>query len=72
MVVIEDNCVGCTDAGLVCIGSACPYYPEYAVVYCDRCGATVTDEVFRGRGYDELCEECYDELYGSGSDEGDE
>lgn len=51
---VEDECVGCTNIGLYCIGSSCPNrnVPHY---YCDRCGNE--DKLYCYDG-EELCEEC--------------
>lgn len=51
---IEDECLGCTDLGLSCMGVSCPNR-NVIRYYCDRCGCE--DKLYY---YDdeELCEEC--------------
>ena len=51
---VVNECVGCTDIGLHCIGSSCRNR-NVIRFYCDRCGAEV--KLYH---YDdeELCEEC--------------
>ena len=54
MKVIEDNCVGCRDLGLHCIGSTCPYLNSICY-YCDECSEEQTLYEFDGL---ELCIDC--------------
>ena len=51
---IENECVGCKDCGLPCLGNSCPYR-NVTRFYCDRCGNE--DELYH---YDqeELCIDC--------------
>lgn len=51
---IEDECVGCTDMGLRCMGSNCPNR-DVVKYYCDYCGSE--EKLYH---YDnlEICEEC--------------
>ena len=51
---IEDECVGCTDMGLYCIGSSCPNR-NVARFYCDGCGDETTLYDYNGK---ELCQDC--------------
>lgn len=50
-----DECVGCTDLGLPCIGSSCPNR-NVTRFYCDECGEELT-EIYDYNGM-ELCEDC--------------
>lgn len=54
MVRYEDECVGCTDLGLYCIGRACGNrnVPHF---YCDKCGDE--DELYEFEG-EQLCISC--------------
>lgn len=60
MIVYRDECVGCSDLGLPCMGSSCRYRNvPYAI--CDECGDEIDDDV----DFDEdkhLCEECKEKL----------
>lgn len=60
MIQYEDNCVGCTDIGLWCMGSACPNrnIPHY---YCDNCNA---EDTIYDTPNDELCIDCVYKIYG--------
>lgn len=51
---IEDECVGCADLGLPCLGLGCPNR-NVVRFYCDRCGCE--DKLYHYNG-EELCEEC--------------
>ena len=51
---IKSECVGCTDIGLHCLGSACPNR-EVVHFYCDRCKEEDTLYDYYG---EELCQEC--------------
>lgn len=51
---IESHCVGCTDLGMYCIGSACPNR-EAVHYYCDECGAEEELYIFED---EELCIDC--------------
>ena len=55
---IEDECVGCTDLGMYCMGSSCPNR-RVERYYCDRCGAECSPDN-GGFGFDDLCEDCYE------------
>lgn len=50
----ENECVGCTDLGLHCLGDSCP---NRSVVrfYCDECGI---EETLYETEYGELCSSC--------------
>jgi hypothetical protein len=61
---VENHCVGCTDLGLHCLGSHCKNR-NVEVLYCDRCGCEIEDDI----DGEELCADCYDELYGKEEDE---
>ena len=52
---IENHCVGCTDLGMHCLGSACSNR-KVEVYYCDKCGDEL-DAVYEVDG-EELCEFC--------------
>ena len=54
MKCVENECVGCTELGLHCMGDMCP---NRAVTrfYCDRCGEE--EELYNYDG-EELCIEC--------------
>ena len=54
VVKYEDECVGCTDLGLHCIGGACRNrnVPHF---YCDKCGEE--DELYEFEG-EQLCISC--------------
>ena len=41
-----DECVGCTDVGLHCLGSTCPYIGTVRVV-CHRCRDEAGDTLYR-------------------------
>ena len=57
-VKIVNECVGCTDLGLYCIGSSCPKQ-RVEKYYCDRCGAECSPD--NGDfGFDDLCDDCYE------------
>lgn len=62
---VENECVGCKDLGLYCLGYSCPNR-NVVRFYCDRCG-----EETKLYHYDseEICEECllkeFDVVYGS-------
>lgn len=51
---IENDCVGCTDLGMHCMGSACPKR-EAVHYYCDECGSEEELYVFEDK---ELCLDC--------------
>ena len=55
---IENECVGCTEIGLPCLGIACPKrnVPHW---YCDECGEEEELYHYDGR---ELCIECIKNL----------
>lgn len=56
---IIDNCVGCTDIGLQCIGKSCPN-KAYLSSVCDSCEREVKLYKYNGGEY---CSECIlDEL----------
>lgn len=61
MVRIENRCVDCAVPGYPCRGISCPNR-NVEVHYCDRCGAEL-DDVHEGDCGEELCENCYEELY---------
>lgn len=60
MIKYENQCVGCTDVGLYCMGVGCPNR-KVAVYYCDQCGAELYD-VFMVDG-EHLCESCLHEMF---------
>ena len=51
---IENECVGCTDIGLHCLGSSCPNR-KVVHYYCDDCGYEEQLYYFEER---ELCIDC--------------
>lgn len=51
---IENECVGCVDIGLPCMGSSCSKR-HVAHYYCDDCGEEETLYHFEG---EELCVNC--------------
>ena len=55
---IENECVGCTDVGLHCLGNSCPYR-NVEHHYCDACGEE--DELYDFDG-EELCIECIKDI----------
>lgn len=50
----ENECVGCTNVGLYCLGSSCPNR-NVIRFYCDKCGDETTLYNYYG---EELCQEC--------------
>lgn len=57
----ENHCCDCAAPGYPCLGRSCPRrFVE--VHYCDRCGEEI--DHFHSAYGQELCEECWDELYG--------
>lgn len=70
MVRFENQCLGCEDLGMHCLGEACPHR-RVEVHICDRCGEEIGEESFTIDG-DELCEACAsDALCEPEEDEGD-
>lgn len=51
---IEDECVGCVDIGLPCLGTSCPNR-NVVRFYCDRCGDEKKLHYYEG---EELCVDC--------------
>lgn len=51
---IEDECVGCTDIGLYCLGDTCPNR-NVIRYYCDYCGE---EEKLYYYDNHEICKEC--------------
>ena len=51
---LENECVGCTDLGLHCLGASCRNrnVPHF---YCDECGEETKLYKYDG---EELCEDC--------------
>lgn len=58
MIRKEDRCVGCTEAGLPCMGSSC-VNRNINVLYCDCCGDEAEKLYQTDMG--ELCGECINE-----------
>ena len=58
----ENWCVGCPPE-LGCVGDACPNR-NVPIFVCDRCGDDIEGEAREVDG-EELCDECYIELFGS-------
>lgn len=54
-----DECVGCTDLGLHCIGSTCPNR-NVTRWFCDKCDEEL-DDVYLYDGM-ELCEDCLKDM----------
>ena len=55
MIVTKDECVGCKDMGLPCLGDSCPNR-NVTRMYCDRCRREV--EELREYEGEQLCPEC--------------
>lgn len=59
MVKYEDECVGCSDLGLSCLGSTCPNrnVPHF---YCDDCGEEYSpDELYTDPNSEDVyCKDC--------------
>lgn len=51
---IENECVGCTDTGMRCLGNSCPNR-NVIRFYCDRCKEEATLYYWND---EELCQEC--------------
>lgn len=52
-----NECVGCIDLGLNCIGSSCPNL-NVTRFFCDKCDEELpADEIYNYDGQ-ELCEDC--------------
>lgn len=64
MIRIENQCTGCSDLGIPCLGRCCPNQ-RVPVFYCDnrKCIAsnTGTDRLFKVDG-SELCMDCVTEI----------
>ncbi len=56
MIRTENECVGCRDMGMPCMGSSCPNR-NVKRLYCDNCKEEV-DELHDVYG-DELCNDCF-------------
>ena len=54
MIRVENDCVGCEDIGLHCIGYPCRY-KQVKRYYCDECGDETT---LYDTEYGELCRDC--------------
>ena len=50
----ENECTGCTDMGLYCLGDSCPN-KNVVRFYCDRCQEETILYDYYG---EELCQEC--------------
>ena len=57
---IVNECVGCRDLGLHCMGSACPNR-NVTRFFCDRCQDEIT--VIYDYDGEELCEDCLKALF---------
>lgn len=70
MIEYVNECVGCAEVGLPCMGRSCPNrrVPHY---YCDECGEEAVLSEYDGM---ELCCKCYARLTGEAGDgeEGEE
>lgn len=55
MVKIKNECVGCKDSGIPCMGDACPYR-RVKRYYCDKCGNEVNELHYHDEM--QLCNEC--------------
>lgn len=51
---IENECVGCKDVGLYCLGLTCPNR-NVVHFYCDECGC---EETLYDTEFGELCADC--------------
>lgn len=67
MVKYEDECVGCTDLGLYCLGIACSNrnVPHW---YCDKCGLGYDPEELFCVSGTEVCEDCLKDMFPRVSD----
>lgn len=70
MVKIKDFCVGCTSVGLPCRGRGCSNR-NVEVTYCDHCGREIAEGDYNECDGEDLCGDCFEELYGE-EDEADE
>lgn len=61
MYKIENYCLDCNANGLHCIGDACGN-KKVRVYYCDRCGEEIENNEVYDSDYEDLCEDCYEEL----------
>lgn len=64
MIEYVNECVGCAEAGLPCMGRSCPQrrVPHY---YCDECGKE--DSLIEYDGM-EVCYDCYAKATGGDGD----
>lgn len=53
----ENECVGCKDLGLPCLGFGCPHR-AVTRLYCDKCDEETTLYYYDGK---ELCIDCIEE-----------
>ena len=64
MIAYENQCVGCSDLGMTCIGKSCPNR-KVPVLYCEnrKCVSsfTGTDRLFKV-GDSHLCMDCIHEI----------
>lgn len=67
MIEYRDECVGCPKE-MGCVGSYCPYL-NVPHKYCDRCGEEIVRNEYSSIDYDDLCKDCYTELYGEPENE---
>lgn len=54
----ENNCLGCKELGLPCLGNSCPNKTS-EITYCDRCDRSVAEYHITGNDYCESCAEEY-------------
>ena len=60
MIKCENECVGCTDMGMPCMGDHCPNR-NVPRLYCDRCRQEV--EELRHYEGEQVCNDCILENY---------
>ena len=70
MIKYEDHCCDCAAGGYPCRGAFCPMR-RVEVHYCDKCGEAIPDDDVHEVDGQDLCEECYGELYWEGEDDAD-
>lgn len=68
MVRFENQCLGCEDRGMHCLGAACPNR-RVEVHFCDRCGDEI-GEIYEVDG-EELCENCASDIFDDPEETGD-
>lgn len=62
MTKYEDECVGCTDLGLHCMGNCCPNR-NVRRTYCDKCEEETDDSELYDMDYCEVCKDCLEKYF---------